>query len=76
MQAQSTLEGSRQGILILAALAAANILAVTRGPQEIYCQAYIYDPLWVESDFEFAPRNLWTSRDLKFSINYERYMIG
>ena len=32
--------------------------------------------LWVESDFEFAPRNFGTSRDLKFSLENERYMIG
>ena len=31
--------------------------------------------LWVESDFEFAPCDLGTSRDLKISINYERYMM-
>lgn len=34
------------------------------------------DTLWMESDFEFAPRNLWTSMDLKFSIDFDRYMIG
>ena len=46
MQAQSTLEGSRQGILILAALAAANILALTRGPQEIYLYLWSIGYLW------------------------------
>ena len=31
--------------------------------------------LWVESDFEFAPCDLGTSRDLNISIKNERYMI-
>ena len=30
--------------------------------------------LWVESDFEFAPWNLWTSMDINFSIFFRPYI--
>ena len=32
------------------------------------------ETLWVESDFEFAPRNLWTSMDTNFSTFFGQYI--
>ena len=51
------------------------IFGSDRSSRNADVRSEITTSLWVESDFEFAPCDLGTSRDLNISTKNERYMM-